>query len=146
MIQHGGLALNIVPSRCANSKESKKALDGQCHLFLWGKEQLSAQEEQTRANFALAFSEISVAWWRKRKPAMPLLTSKWGCREMISVRRDRWNLSSNNLFGRQELTETQVARYKHAWEVSSHNEQKRYAQMRQVLIGFTLPLSYLKGR
>lgn len=65
VIQHVGKAVKTVISRCAKSAEGKKALDGQTHLFLRNQEDLSAEEEQTRATLAQAFPEIAVAWQLK---------------------------------------------------------------------------------
>ncbi|GAC1566237.1 MAG: ISL3-like element ISPpu12 family transposase [Ktedonobacteraceae bacterium] len=65
VIQHVGKAVNKVIGRAARSAEGKKALDGQRHLFLRNQEDLSAEEEQTRAALAQAFPEIAVAWQLK---------------------------------------------------------------------------------
>src|SRR5439155_4774248 len=54
VIQHVGKALNKVLGRIAKSEAGKKALDGQRHLFLQGKEHLSEEQEQTRATLAAA--------------------------------------------------------------------------------------------
>ncbi len=65
VIQHVGKAVNKVIGRFANKEESKKLLDGQRHLFLRNQEDLSAEEEQTRATLAAAFPEIERAWQLK---------------------------------------------------------------------------------
>jgi transposase len=65
VIQHVGKALNKVIARYAKSEAGKTALDGYRHLFLRGKDGVSAQEEQSRASLALAFPEIAVAWQHK---------------------------------------------------------------------------------
>jgi transposase len=65
MIQHVGKAVNKVIGRWAKKGERKQALDGQRHLFLRNKENLSAEEEQSRATLALAFPEIARAWQLK---------------------------------------------------------------------------------
>jgi transposase len=65
VIQHVGKAVNKVIGRAAKSAEGKKALDGQRHLFLRNQEDLSAEEEQTRAALAQAFPEIAMAWQLK---------------------------------------------------------------------------------
>jgi transposase len=65
VIQHVGKAVNKVIGRWAKKQEGKKALDGQRHLFLRNQENLSAEEEQTRATLAAAFPEIAVAWQLK---------------------------------------------------------------------------------
>src|SRR5207248_4733633 len=41
------------------------SLDGQRHLFLRNQEDLSAEEELTRATLAAAFPEIGIAWQLK---------------------------------------------------------------------------------
>jgi transposase len=45
--------------------EGKKVLEGQRHLFLRNREDLSAEEEQSRAGLAQAFPEIAAAWQLK---------------------------------------------------------------------------------
>jgi transposase len=65
VIQHVGKAVNKVLGRCAKKEEGKKALDGQRHLFLRNQEDLSAEEELTRATLAAAFPEIDIAWQLK---------------------------------------------------------------------------------
>jgi transposase len=65
VIQHVGKALNKVIGRWAKKVEGKKALDGQRHLFLRNQEDLSAEEELTRATLAAAFPEIDSAWQLK---------------------------------------------------------------------------------
>src|SRR5947209_4221567 len=65
VIQHVGKAVNKVIGRWAKKEEGKQALDGQRHLFLRNKENLSAEEEQSRATLALAFPEIAIAWQLK---------------------------------------------------------------------------------
>ena len=61
VIQHVGKAVNKVIGRCAKKGEGKQALEGQRHLFLRNQENLSAEEEQSRATLALAFPEIATA-------------------------------------------------------------------------------------
>ncbi len=65
VIQHVGKAVNKVIGRWAKKAEGKQALEGQRHLFLRNQEDLSAEEEQTRATLAQAFPEIAVAWHLK---------------------------------------------------------------------------------
>jgi transposase len=65
VIQHVGKAVNKVLGRWAKKEEGKKALEGQRHLFLRNGEDLSAEEEQTRASLAAAFPEIDRAWQLK---------------------------------------------------------------------------------
>ncbi len=65
VVQHVGKAGNLVLGRLAKSEAGKKALDGQRHLFLQGKEQLSEEQEQTRATLAAAFPALGVAWHLK---------------------------------------------------------------------------------
>ena len=65
VIQHVGKAGNLVLGRLAKSEAGKKALEGQRHLFLRNQEDLSVEEEQTRASLALAFPEIASAWQLK---------------------------------------------------------------------------------
>ena len=65
VVQHVGKALNKVLGRIAKSEAGKKALDGQRHLFLQGKEQLSEEQEQTRATLAVAFPALGTAWQLK---------------------------------------------------------------------------------
>jgi len=65
VIQHVGKALGKVIGRWANKEQSKQALAGQRHLFLRNQEDLSAEEEQSRATLATAFPEIATAWQLK---------------------------------------------------------------------------------
>ena len=65
VIQHVGKALNKVISRIAKSEPGKKALEGQRHLFLRNQEELSVEEQESRASLALAFPEIGSAWQLK---------------------------------------------------------------------------------
>lgn len=65
VIQHLEKAVKKVIGRCAKSAEGKRALDGQVHLFLCNQEDLSGEEEQSRASLAQAFPEINVAWQLK---------------------------------------------------------------------------------
>ena len=65
VIQHVGKAVNKVIGRWANKEEGKQALDGQRHLFLRNQENLSAEDEQSRATLAAAFPEIGRAWQLK---------------------------------------------------------------------------------
>ncbi len=65
VIQHVNKAVNKVLGRWAKKEEGKKALDGQRHLFLWNQEDLSAEEELTRAILVAAFPEIGIAWQLK---------------------------------------------------------------------------------
>jgi transposase len=64
-IRHVGKALNKLLGRYAKKEEGKQALEGQRHLFLRNQEDLSAEEEQTRATLAAAFPEIGRAWQLK---------------------------------------------------------------------------------
>ena len=61
VIQHVGKAGNLVLGRLAKSEAGKKALEGHRQLFLRPQEELSVEEEQTRASLALAFPEIASA-------------------------------------------------------------------------------------
>jgi transposase len=65
VIQHLGKAVNKVIGRWAKKEEGKKALDGQRHLFVRNQEDLSAEEDLTRATLAAAFPEIGSAWQLK---------------------------------------------------------------------------------
>ncbi len=65
VIQHVGKALNKLIGRYAKKEEGKQALEGQRHLFLRNQEDLSAEEEQSRATLAAAFPEIGRAWQLK---------------------------------------------------------------------------------
>jgi transposase len=65
VIQHVGKAVSKVLSRLAKSEAGKKALEGHRQLFLRPQEELSVEEEQTRASLALAFPEIASAWQLK---------------------------------------------------------------------------------
>ncbi len=65
VVQHVGKALNKVLSRIAKSEAGKKALEGQRHLFLQSKHQLSDEQEQTRARLAAAFPALGAAWQLK---------------------------------------------------------------------------------
>src|SRR6266571_4305478 len=60
VIQHVNKAVNKVLGRWAKKGEGKQVLDGQRHLFLRNKENLSTEEEQSRATLALAFPEIGM--------------------------------------------------------------------------------------
>jgi len=65
VIQHVNKALNKVIGRWAKKEEGKHALEGQRHLFLCNQEDLSAEDEQSRATEAPAFPEIGTAWQLK---------------------------------------------------------------------------------
>jgi transposase len=65
VVQHVGKALGKVLSRIAKSEAGKKALEGQRHLFLQGKEQLSEEQELRRATLAAAFPALGTAWQLK---------------------------------------------------------------------------------
>ncbi len=65
VIQHVNKALNKVLARWAKTEEGKQALEGQRHLFLRNQEDLSAEEEQSRATLAAVFPEIGQAWQLK---------------------------------------------------------------------------------
>jgi len=65
VIQHVGKAVNKVIGRWAKKEQGKQALAGQRHLFLRNQEDLSAEEEQSRATLAAAFPEIATAWQLK---------------------------------------------------------------------------------
>ena len=65
VIQHVGKAVGKVISRWAKSDVGKTVLEGQRHLFLRKREDLSAEEEQSRASLALTFPEIGSAWQLK---------------------------------------------------------------------------------
>lgn len=65
VIQHVGKALKKVIGRWAKSAQGKQVLEGQGRLFCRNQEDLSAEEEQSRASLAEAFPEIAVAWQLK---------------------------------------------------------------------------------
>src|SRR6266566_4792320 len=65
VVQHVSKVVNKVIGRWAKKEEGKHALDGQRHLFLRNQEDLSPEEEQTRATLAAAFPEIGRAWQLK---------------------------------------------------------------------------------
>ena len=65
VIGHVGKALKSVITRWAKSEPGKTALEGQRHLFLRNREELSVEEEQRRAHLALLFPEIGSAWQLK---------------------------------------------------------------------------------
>src|SRR6266851_3793123 len=65
VIQHVGKALKKVIGRHAKKAAGKQALEGQRHLFLRNQEDLSTEEEHSRAALALAFPEIAMAWQLK---------------------------------------------------------------------------------
>ena len=65
VIQHVNKAVNKVIGRWAKKEEGKQALEGQRHLFLRNQEDLSAEDEQSRAALAVAFPEIGRAWQLK---------------------------------------------------------------------------------
>lgn len=65
VIQHVGKALKKVCRRCLKSTAGKQALEGQGHLFFRNREDLSGDEEQSRATLAQAFPELGTAWQRK---------------------------------------------------------------------------------
>src|SRR5205085_12161248 len=65
VIQHIGKAVKQVVTRWAKSEVGKSALKGHQHLFLRNQEDLSIEEEQTRASLARAFPEIAGAWQLK---------------------------------------------------------------------------------
>lgn len=62
VIQHVGTAVKKVIGHWAKQPEGKQALEGQSHLFLCNREDLSAEEEQARSSLATAFPEIGAAW------------------------------------------------------------------------------------
>ena len=65
VIQHVGKALKSVLGRSAKEEEGKQAKAGQRHLFLRNQEDLSAEDEQSRAALAAAFPELGRAWQLK---------------------------------------------------------------------------------
>ena len=65
VIQHVNKAVNKVIARWAKKEEGKQALEGQRHLFLRNQEDLSPEDEQSRASLARAFPEIGRAWLLK---------------------------------------------------------------------------------
>src|SRR5947209_1384582 len=65
VIQHVNKAVNKVIGRWAKKEEGRHALEGQRHLFLRNQEDLSAEDEQSRATEAPAFPEIGTAWQLK---------------------------------------------------------------------------------
>lgn len=62
VIQHVNKAVNKVIGRWAKTEAGKPALEGQRHLFLRNQEDLSAEDQQSRASLAAAFPEIGTAW------------------------------------------------------------------------------------
>ena len=65
VIQHVNKAVNKVIGRWAKTEEGKLALEGQRHLFLRNQQDLSAEDDQSRATLAAAFPEIGTAWQLK---------------------------------------------------------------------------------
>lgn len=65
VIQHVNKAVNKVIGRWAKTEAGKQALEGHHHLFLRNQEDLSAEDEQSRASLAAAFPEIGRAWQLK---------------------------------------------------------------------------------
>ena len=65
VVQHVGKALKQVIAGYAKSAAGKQALEGHSQLFLRNREDLSTQEEHTRASLAEAFPEIRQAWQLK---------------------------------------------------------------------------------
>src|SRR5438874_3485373 len=65
VIQHVNKAVNKVIGRWAKKEEGRQALEGHRHLFLRNQEDLSAEDEQSRAALAVAFPEIGRAWQLK---------------------------------------------------------------------------------
>src|SRR5256885_15419816 len=66
VLQQVDKAVNKVIGRWAKKEEGKHALEGQRHLFLRNQEDLSAEEEQSRASEAPALPEIGRAWQLKK--------------------------------------------------------------------------------
>lgn len=87
VIQHVGKAVKKVISRSAKSAAGKEALDGQLHLFLRNQEELSAQEEQSRASLAQAFPELNAAWQLKEDLRTWYATAS---RETAAAQLDEW--------------------------------------------------------
>jgi transposase len=67
VIQHVNKALGKGFSHCAKSEAGKQALKGQRQLFLRNKEDLSTQQEQTRARLAQMFPTLARAWQLKEQ-------------------------------------------------------------------------------
>ena len=65
VIQHVNKALKKVIGHFAKSAQGKQTLEGQGHLFSRNQQDLSAEEEQSRASLAEAFPDIAVAWQLK---------------------------------------------------------------------------------
>jgi transposase len=65
VIQHVNKAVNKVIGRWAKTKAGKSVLEGQRHLFLRNQEDLSTEDEPSRATLAAAFPEIGRAWQLK---------------------------------------------------------------------------------
>src|SRR5438045_9522925 len=65
VIQHVNKAVNKVIGRWAKTEAGKQALEGQRHLFLRNQEDLSAEDEQSRATESPVFPEIGTAWLLK---------------------------------------------------------------------------------
>ena len=65
VIQHINKAVKKVIGRWAKQAEGKQALEGHSPLFLRNQEDLSAEDEQSRANLAQRFPEIAAAWQLK---------------------------------------------------------------------------------
>ena len=65
VVQHVGKALAQVLTRCARSQEGRATLKGQRHLFLRAAEDLTPEEEATRAQVAEPFPDLAAAWRHK---------------------------------------------------------------------------------
>lgn len=102
VIQHVGKALKKVLARHAKKEPGKQALEGQRHLFLRNRQDLSAEEEQSRAALALAFPEIASAWQLKEA-----LRSWYATTSAATAARDldRW-IASVKRQGPKEMRKT----------------------------------------
>jgi transposase len=87
VIQHVNKALKAVIARWAKQAQGKQALEGQTLLFLRNREDLSAEQEQSRASLAVAFPEIGAAWQLKED------LRRWygsASKETAASQLDRW--------------------------------------------------------
>jgi transposase len=87
VIQHVNKAVNKVIGRWAKTQAGKQAKAGQHHLFLRNQEDLSAEDEQSRAILAAAFPEIERAWQLKEALRTWYATAE---AETAAADLDRW--------------------------------------------------------
>jgi transposase len=99
VIQHVNKAVNKVIGRWAKTQEGKQALEGQRHLFLRNQEDLSVEDEQSRASLAVAFPEIERAWQIKEALRTWYATAK---AETAAVGLDAW-IAAVKCYGPKEV-------------------------------------------